>query len=390
MIHQIFHLSKDLTEKIEKSEKPSNYQSKIDLAVKTVNEKCKLDFIDFEQIESIAVQIQSSYKKAIIIGMGGASSASRAFTAAQNYESENFELIYSDSLSLQKQAAIFSKKNLETSAIIIISRSGDSIETISQTNAIIDRYYQYFGQDYLLGKHFFIITQGENKLSKIAKPINAKLINYECDSGKFASFSMVGLLPARLINLDPKEIVVGAKHVLDQPLNSIESANINYHLLNHNYSINVMVYYNDLLDQMSFWHSQIASEIIAKDGKGFTPITARGVFDQHGLWQLLLAGRHDKYFTFLCNKSEHEDNQINIQHMYHKLTKERLKRSGLPFRELIIDSLSDLNLGSLSMQFLLELVILANFLEISPLSQPFIDENKRIMSYLTSNLIQNN
>jgi hypothetical protein len=75
--------------------------------------------------------------------------------------------------------------------------------------------------------------------------------------------------------------------------------------------------------------------------------------------------------------------------MYHKLTKERLKRSGLPFRELIIDSLSDWNLGSLSMQFLLELVILANFLEISPLSQPFIDENKRIMSYLTSNLIHN-
>ena len=124
-----------------------------------------------------------------------------------------------------------------------------------------------------------------------------------------------------------------------------------------------MSYYNDLLDQISSWYSQVSSEIIAKSGKGFTPITTRGIFDQHGLWQLLLSGPRDKYFTILIDKSDCRGSKLNkkIEENYHKLTLKRLKKSNIPVRELIIDEMNEKTLGYLSMSFLIELSLLAIF-----------------------------
>ena len=386
MIQQIFHLPNKLIKQIEKSEKPLKYQLKIESSTRIIKEKCRFNLIDIEltKIEDISKTILKQYNKAIIIGIGGAILSSRAFTASQNYTSNNFSLIYSDSLVPQKQASIFTKKNLQTAAIIIISRSGNSIETLSQTYAAINKYRQYFGEDYPLGKHFFIITKESNGLSKIGHDIKAQMIEYTSSSGKFASFSAVGLLPARLIGLDLREIILGGQTILANPCDAIKAATINYYLLKQGYSINVMSYYNDLFDQLSLWHSQIASEIVAKQGKGFTPLVARGIFDQHGLWQMLLAGQHDKYFTFLCNQDNYQDNQLNtnIETTYHQLTLKRLKRQNMPARELIIDSINSKNLGALTMTFLLELTCLANLLNISPLTQPFIDQNKKLMKQL--------
>ncbi len=161
MIKQVFHLPKKITNEINKFSESSSFQLKAETSLKTVKQQCKfhLNKMELANVENVAQQILKQYDRAIIIGMGGAILSSRAFAASQNYFSKDFSLIYSDSLSAQKQATIFTKDNLQNAAIIIISRSGNIIETISQTNAIITKYYQYFGKDYELNKHFFIITK---------------------------------------------------------------------------------------------------------------------------------------------------------------------------------------------------------------------------------------
>ena len=158
MIKQIFHLPKDFIKKIEKSKKPQKDQLKIEETLSTLKERCQINSFNLEllRIEESAQQILQLYDKAIIIGIGGALLASRAFVAIENYCSKNFHIIYSDSLSLKKQTQIFTKHNLATSAIIIISRSGNSVETLSQAHSIIQKYKEFFGAYYLLGKHFLL------------------------------------------------------------------------------------------------------------------------------------------------------------------------------------------------------------------------------------------
>lgn len=291
-------------------------------------------------------------------------------------------------MSYKKQKEIFTKDNLYSSAIIIISRSGNSLGTLSQVSFVIKKYKEFFGDNYSLGKHFFIITHGNNRLSQIAKSIKANIIEYSTKLGKFSFFSIAGLLPAKLVGLCPKNIIDGAFSALENNLNFLKAAKTAYYLLGKGYSINVLSYYNDLFAQICLWHSQTCSKIIAKAGKGFTPLTSRGIFDQHGLWQLLIDGPKDKYFTILRNENTANKPLLNdlIENNYHLLTTRRFKKKDIPMRELILSSVDSLNIGFLIMQFLMELVLLASYLKISPLSHPIVQQNKRLMNYLIPNL----
>ena len=387
MIKQVFHLPEELNEKLKKNMEDKPSQLEVEIAVRILQEQCNLDDIESElnTIDSIAQIIINQYNKAIIVGIGGAILASRSFVATKNYKSNNFSLIYSDSLSNKKQEDIFTHDNLKSSAIIIISKSGNSIETISQAYSIMNKYKSFFGDKYLLGKHFFLITSKTNsRLSNLGDKIKATFIEYKSNSGKFSSFAAGGLLPAKLIGLNSEKIIQGALKSFEHCVDAVNSAHVSYSLMKEGYDISVMSYYNDLLDQLSFWYSQISSEIIAKLGKGFTPITTRGIFDQHGLWQLLLSGPCDKYFTILRDKSDCNDNKLNkkIEDNYHKLTIKRLKERNFPMRELIIDKLDEKTLGYLSMNFLTELTLLAVMLDICPLTHPIIDQSKKVMNYL--------
>lgn len=385
-IKQTFYLDPSTQAIIEKSVESKEFQPKIEKIIALAISYCELNSSNTELnlIENTALQILKLYNKAIIISIGGSMSASRAFTACKNYQSADFKLIYSDSLSPEKQAEIFTKNNLFNSAIIVISRSGNSVETLHQTNLVIEKYRQYFGKNYSLGKHFIIITKGNNQLRAKGINIGANILEYVSHGGKFSALSMVGLLPARLIGMDPTEIINGAKATLKNPNNAIQAAWTNYHLLRQNYSINIMSHYNDLFDQILARYMQISSEIAAKEGKGFSCIVSRGVFDQHGLWQLFLSGPKDKYFTFLCNEEDFESSEIHhvIAKAYHQLSLARLKEKVIPARELIIEKIDDYNLGELSMQFLLEMMILANLLDISSITQPDIDQSKKILGQL--------
>lgn len=393
-ITQNFYLPSNIQDIIEKSAKPQKTQLKIEDAIALTSNQCELDLSNKEiiSIEKTSSEILRLYNKAIIISIGGSMSASRAFTACKNYQSKDFKLIYSDSLSSIKQKKIFTQDNLENAAIIIISRSGSSIETLHQTYTIIDKYHQYFGKSYSLGKHFFIITKGNNPLSNIGLKIEANILEYTSHGGKFSSLSIIGLLPAKLIGMNPSKIIAGAKATLNTPNNAIQAAWVNYHLLSQGYSINIMSYYNDLLEQIFARYMQISSEIVAKERKGFSSIIANGVFDQHGLWQSFLSGPQDKYFTFLCNKSDFDNDEVSglIERTYHKLNLNRLKEIEIPCRELIIEEINDYNLGALSMQLLLEMMIIANLLNVSSLTQPDIDQSKKSIGQAYFSHFKNN
>lgn len=392
LLEQKFHLPGEILSKIEQNKNLSSLQLKAEESIDIIKSNCKLEFYqeELELIEKISTKIFLQYSKAIIIAIGGSITSSQAFTACKNYQSNNFTLTYSDSLSINKQEAIFTKENLQNSAIIIISRSGESAEILSQVYNITNKYKHFFGANYPLGNHFYIITNGPNFLTEFGSKISASIFNYISRSGKFSTFSLVGLLPARLIGLSPKEIILSALEVLKFPQDSIDAAYINYKLLNLKYNINILLHYNDLLEKTLLRQAHISSEIIAKNNKGSTPLVT-GISDQHGLWQLFLTGPSDKYFTLLRTKKLDDDLELNhlIEDTYYKVNLKSLKRKAIPIRELIIDKIDSASLGALSMHLLLETIILANIMNVSSITHPDIDKNKKLLSKIFLMKIKN-
>lgn len=376
VIKQRFELTKELQALIKNSPRSQELQPEIENIAKIINEKCRLNDEQISLIDDIAERIHQHFCKAIIIAIGGSLSASKSFVGCKNYQQNSFEVLYSESMAPEKQQALFSKENLKNAAIIIISRSGQSIEVLAQTYYVINRYHQYFGKDYSLGKHFFIITHEKNELQKIGLEIGGTILNYCSSGGKFSALSIVGMLPARLAGFNQLEILNGAKEVLQQYQAPLEAALVNYHLLQKGYSINICSYYNDLLKDFLQRYTQISGEIIAKNNKGFTAIIADGIFDQHGLWQLFLSGPKDKYFTFF---SIDKDNSL-IADAYHKLNLKRFKAKNIPLREITMKKLDSFHLGALSMHLLLELMFLANLMDIPSITQPDIDRSKKILN----------
>jgi len=57
----------------------------------------------------------------------------------------------------------------------------------------------------------------------------------------------------------------------------------------------------------------------------------------------------------------------------------RLKEKDIPTRELIIEQINSYSLGALSMQLLLEMVILADLLGVSAIDQPDIEKSKKVL-----------
>ncbi|MGB4191299.1 MAG: hypothetical protein WBJ81_01965 [Rickettsiales bacterium] len=392
LLEQKFHLPDEILSKFKQNKNLVDLKLKTEESIDTITSNCKLEYYqeELDLVEKISAKISLQYSKAIIIAIGGSMSSSQAFTACKNYQSNNFTLTYSNSLAIDKQEAVFTKENLQNSAIIIISRSGESAEILNQVYNITNKYKQFFGPNYALGDHFYIITQGPNFLTDFGSNIRANIFNYISKSGKFSTFSLVGLLPARLIGLLPKEIILSALQVLKFPQNAIDAAYINYELLNLKYNINILLHYNDLLEKTLLRQAQTASEIIAKDNRGFTPLVT-GISDQHGLWQLFLTGPSDKYFTLLRTKKSDYDPELNylIEDTYYKLNLKSLKRKSIPIRELIIDKIDSASLGALSMHLLLETILLANIMNVSSTTHPDIDKNKKLLSKIFLTKLKN-
>ena len=74
MIKQVFHLSEELNEKLEKNIQSKPTQSMVESVIKFLKEQCKINAIESElsKINSISQEILSQYNQAIIVGIGGA------------------------------------------------------------------------------------------------------------------------------------------------------------------------------------------------------------------------------------------------------------------------------------------------------------------------------
>ncbi|MBH91147.1 MAG: glucose-6-phosphate isomerase [Candidatus Marinimicrobia bacterium] len=325
------------------------------------------------------------FKTVIIIGMGGSILGAHAIYSLLKHKIKK-KFIFIDNLDQRLLHTIRKENNLNKALFLIISKSGNTSETIVNSG---------FFSSFLNTKNTIIISENKNNsLNYFAKNKNIYLIRHDLNiGGRYSIFSDVGMLPVFLMGLKPHQFkkniptLINNKRFLSRQIKKILKINLK--------KIKVMVFLNYIpeLQNFMFWCQQLLAESLGKNKKGLTPIVSSGPKDHHSLLQLYLDGPQDKIFYIFSSENE-KKLKVKLK-LFGKQTKSLdkkkyekikltqknalitvLKEKRIPFREIKIKKLDEKKIGELFLTFIFETIILAKRLNVNPFDQPAVERVK--------------
>jgi glucose-6-phosphate isomerase len=328
----------------------------------------------------------SKYKNIIVIGMGGSILGTKAIYSKLG-KSSNKKLFFFDNLDPYLYLKFKKIKNLKNSCLVVISKSGNTLETIANLSVILSNH--------LFKDKLIFITEIKNSgLMNLAKKYKAEIIEHKkFIGGRYSVLSEVGMFPAALMGLNIKKFQDLKKLLKNKKFTSALIYNVAgiYTLNQKGIKSSVFLNYDSQLNDFTFWYQQLLAESLGKKGKGITPIVSFAPKDHHSTLQLFLEGPKDKFFTFFnsTNKakqykvSQHKnlnnfkflknkslDNLINAQM---KGTKNVFESKKIPFRQIIFKNNNENELGMIFTFCVLETILLARLMKINPFDQPAVE-----------------
>jgi len=350
---------------------------------------------DVNIFKDVASDIIRNFKHILLLGVGGSSLGAKTFCSI----SESNNLTFLESIDPQTINYTIQKLDINNTLFLVVSKSGETIETICQTLIIID-YLKNLKIEEIAKKFLFVTEDKDNSIKRIANKIGARSLNHPSEvGGRFSCFSITGLLPAAIAGLDIFKIIEGAKlslgNFLQEKGNSVvEAIHVQTNLFDNGYKSNVIMPYIDSLKNFTDWYRQLWAESLGKDGFGSTPINSMGTVDQHSQLQLYLDGPRDKFFTFITLANQKKDYKINdlqgcktlfgnkeiskILEIEHQTTIETLAIKNLPIRIINFSNIDELAIGSIMMHMFLETILLATLKGINPFDQPAVENRKNL------------
>ena len=329
-----------------------------------------------------------NYKKVRVIGMGGSILGTEAiFDFLRPKIKKSFEFI--NNLEANK---IFRKNNNKI-VNLIVSKSGNTLETISNTNIFVKKN----------NKNIFITENKASYLFLLAKKLKAEIVHHNnFIGGRFSVLSEVGMLPAELMGLNPNRFKQLNNLIKNQKfINSllINVSNTLFFLKKKKFN-SIILNYHENSNNLFKWYQQLIAESLGKKGNGILPLVSTMPKDSHSLMQLYLDGPKNNFFTFFYVKEKNSSKIINKKilstHNYlknkdinqiiyaQKLATENIfLKKGIPFRSFDINLRDEKTLGELFSFFILETILLARALKLDPYNQPSVEliktETKKIL-----------
>ena len=336
-------------------------------------------------LKKVAVK-KRIHKNILIVGMGGSVLGSKMLSSFFGLDKNYYFL---DNLN-NSTVNDFIKKDLSKFSIFIISKSGQTLETLTNCNIILNNFKKIKKE---ISKNFIIISEKNTVLHNFARKNNILFFEHNVNlSGRYSVLSEAGLL---MFNLDYKKIIQGINSVLKKDLkkNLINNAATLLTLMTKSkIDTHVSLIYSHNLLNYGFWHQQLLAESIGKNGKDFTPIISECPKDHHSIMQLYLGGKRNKFFTFFKTINNKIDQPItdyfdqkfkkssldNIVHAQFNATINVFKKNLIPFRVILIDQKKPIqSFISLLVYSMLETAILCKALDLNPFNQPAVEAIKK-------------
>ena len=339
---------------------------------------------DFSQQQIKKFKKFNSYN---LVGMGGSSLGTKAIYNFLKPKIKK-EFTFIDNLNSRKEYQSNEKK-----LNIIISKSGNTLETISNFSAIKSQR-----------NNLFISENSNNYVRTLARKLNCQIINHKnYIGGRYSVLSEVGMLPAIFMGLKPEKFknfnnLVKNKNFINSLLDSVVSTI--YFLSKKKYN-SVILNYDELSHDLFAWYQQLVAESLGKNSKGILPMVSSMPKDNHSLMQLYLDGPKNCFFTFfdvndhsgqkvknsqLLNSFNYLKNKniYQIKSAQKKATENVFRTKKISFRSFKVLQRSEEALGELFTFFMLETILLGDAMKVNPFDQPSVEliktETKKILT----------
>jgi glucose-6-phosphate isomerase len=377
-----------------------NFKSKIKIKNHNLQENLNLLLKKKNHIlSSLGNQYKNSYNKKLldkykknlnfrIIGMGGSILGAQAIYDFLN-KKINKKFYFSDNLQSRKK--VYKNKKITN---LIISKSGNTIETIVNANILIKKK----------DTNIFITEKKKSYLYFLAEKLKAEIIHHNnYIGGRYSVLSEVGMLPAELMGLSASKFrqlnnLVKNKFFLNNLISNVSST---IFLVKKKKFNSVIINYDEKSENLFKWYQQLIAESLGKKKKGILPLISNMPKDNHSVMQLYLDGFTNNFFTFFfvndSGSSKINNNQLlksqeflknkNIRDIIlaqKKASETVFLKKNIPFRSFEIKKRDEKTLGELFCFFILETILLAKAFNVNPYDQPSVElikqETKKILS----------
>ena len=369
------------------------------------NKKIKKDLKDLlkensKVLETLKPTYKYSYSKKIIrdykkfsniriIGIGGSILGSEAI---YDFLKPKIKKKITFVNNLNSNADYFENKNVNLN--LIISKSGNTLETIANANTLIRKKE----------KNIIITEDKDSYLTNLATKLKSEIFEHKnYIGGRYSVLSEVGMLPAELMNLDEKKFkqfnnLIKNKNFINNLINNVSTT---LNLIKSGKQTSIILNYDEQSENLFKWYQQLIAESLGKKSLGLLPVVSSMPKDNHSLMQLYLDGPNEYFYTFfnvLENKNIKIKNSevLNTHKFLKNLSIEKIKQSQMiatekvfiskkiPFRSFRVLKRNEQSLGELFCFFILETILLGRALNVNPFDQPSVElikiETKKILS----------
>lgn len=356
-------------------------------------------------IKKLGQEILHNFKSSLVFGIGGSSLGGEMLI--NTLGGGDHRVTFYDNVDPHTLSAL-DKISWPDTCLLVISKSGNTAETLSQFLTVLPTMNRVLGKDGVQKHTRFITENLEGALYELGQRLGISVVPHPSVGGRFSVLSVVGLLPAYLGGVDVDAVVDGAHamaqrcmepDILKNP--AFYNGAAQYLHAEQGRTLSVHMPYADNLRMLINWFRQLWAESLGKidsagQHKGLTPVAAHGVTDQHSQLQLYLDGPDDKQITFFASSgAQHLGHTITAEfqdipaiaplagHTTGELfnaefqaTRTTLTRRGRPNRTISLHEGDAFAIGELIMLFEMETVVVAELMTIDPFDQPAVEESK--------------
>ncbi|MFL2894365.1 MAG: glucose-6-phosphate isomerase [Candidatus Pelagibacter sp.] len=312
-----------------------------------------------------------------IIGIGGSSLGIEAIYNFLSFKIKKKFNFYNNINSNK-----FLEKKKIKSLNIVISKSGNTLETISNFNILNNKK-----------NNLFISEKSNNYLRKLANKLKCEVLEHRnYIGGRYSVLSEVGMLPSILMGLKEEKFknfdnLIKNTKFIDGLIDSVSSTI--FYIKNKKFN-SIILNYDERSEELFKWYQQLLAESLGKKSKGLLPIISTMPKDNHSLMQLYLDGPKNSFYTFfdviekksskinnslILNSHNYLKNKsfLDIKTAQKKATQTVFKNKKIPFRSFNVLNRSENSLGEIFTFFMLETILLGNALKVNPFDQPSVE-----------------
>jgi transaldolase/glucose-6-phosphate isomerase len=324
---------------------------------------------NLSRLDDLRADIQrAGFTHCVLLGMGGSSLAAevlrRTFGAAEGSP----ELLVLDSTDPMTIEAVAHQVDLAHTLFLVSSKSGETVETLSQFSYFYDLLKRPGAKGDDAGQSFIVITDPGTTLDQLARESNlrATFRNPPDIGGRYSALSYFGLVPAAILGIDIGKLLNRAETMAQACAPSVAAREnpgvwlgVILGALANQKRDKVTILASPPVATLGYWLEQLLAESTGKEGKGILPVEGEplGAPESYA---------DDRVFVYLRTDDKVDETQENAVAAF--------EAAGHPVLRLALRDEYDLGQEFFRWEF--ATAVAGSLLGVNPFDQPNVQEAK--------------